>query len=280
MTTTQEQKPQSDASRIAGEMIALSTAAVAPITKGDAHFMVVPNNCQHIDITQTVEKARPSPSRKRGTIHVKDLDSLLMAISDNDGPSTYVFADPDSTTITAVFNDTRAKEGGWRDHRATYKAEHTPEFLRWIANNGQGKAKGQSEFAEFIEDNLADIQDNAQQLLEVATTIEATSGIEFKSSKRLENGQVQLTYNEVIDARAGSSGSLSIPKEFTLGLRIFKNGEGYKLKARLKYRLNGGLVKFWYELDRPERAVEDAFAGYVAKVRELHGNKLLIGSPD
>ena len=35
----------------------------------------------------------------------------------------------------------------------------------------------------------------------------------------------------------------------------------------------------WYELDRPERAVEDAFAGYVNTVREQSGYAVLIGRP-
>jgi hypothetical protein len=65
-----------------------------------------------------------------------------------------------------------------------------------------------------------------------------------------------------------------------LGLRIFKNGEGYKLKARLKYRLAGGGVKFWYELDRPERAIENAFAGYIEKVQADSGYRVLIGNPN
>ena len=62
-------------------------------------------------------------------------------------------------------------------------------------------------------------------------------------------------------------------------MRILKNGGGYILKARLKYRLNAGAVKFWYELDRPEKSVEDAFAGYVAEVREKSGYTVLIGMP-
>ena len=137
----------------------------------------------------------------------------------------------------------------------------------------------QSEFAEWIEDNMADIQDpGAAQLLDVATTIQATTGINFSSAKRLQNGQVQLQYTETIEARAGATGALEIPREFTLGLRIFKNGGGYLLKARLKYRLHSGGVKFHYELDRPERSVEDAFAGYVAILREKSGYQVLLGS--
>jgi hypothetical protein len=88
---------------------------------------------------------------------------------------------------------------------------------------------------------------------------------------------VQLGYTEVIDAKAGADGALTIPREFTLGLRLFKNGGGYALKARLKYRLGGGNVKFWYELDRPERAIEDAFNGYIEQVKTESGYSVLIG---
>ena len=73
--------------------------------------------------------------------------------------------------------------------------------------------------------------------------------------------------------------NITIPKEFELGLRLFKNGDGYKLKARLKYRLVQGGIKFWYELDRPERAIEDAFNGYIDKVKAESGYTVLVGSP-
>jgi hypothetical protein len=36
-------------------------------------------------------------------------------------------------------------------------------------------------------------------------------------------------------------------------------------------------VKFWYELDRPERAIEDAFKGYIEQVKTESGYSVLIG---
>lgn len=264
-----------------GELIATLSAASLEVRDNDGcRHIVMPEGYQALDITKAIEQAQPTPNRKRGTVSVKDIPSLLLICADQAAPATgYLYADPDSRTIVAMFNDHRGADAGWRDHRANFQAEYTPEFSRWLANNGSGKARGQTEFAEFIEDNLADITEPfAQQLLNVATTIQATTGINFSSAKRLQDGQTQLAYSETINATAGSDGALSIPKEFTLGLRIFKNGAGYLLKARLKYRLNSGAVKFWYELDRPERAVEDAFAGYVAEVREKSGYAVLIGS--
>ncbi len=248
------------------EVARLATAGLEPKRVANTVHLVVPERYKHIDITDLVNRAEPAPRRKSGTVQLGDLNSLLQYMADQGAQDIgYVYADPDRRTITAVFNDQKGSPG-WRDHRAEYTAALTPEAKRWLENNS--KELSQMEFAEFIEDNLADLHGaEGETLLAVATTIVASTGINFSSARRLDNGQTQLIYNENIDARAGADGSLVIPKTFTLGLRLFKNGEGYKLTARLKYRLHGQAVKFRYELDRPEKALEDAFAGYVEQVR-------------
>jgi len=270
----------SETMQLSAVLSALATAATAPVEIDGHHFVMVPPNYTAKNITKDVEEAQPTPSRKRGRIELKDVASLLAYAKDQQATGTgYIYADPDTRTITAVFNDNRDLVlAGWRDHKATYKAEFTPEFRNWL---DKSKAPmGQTEFAEFIEDNFADITEPAaQHMLEMATTIQAKTDINFASAKRLQNGQVQLQYTETIDARAGANGAMEIPKEFALGLRIFKNGGGYKLKARLKYRLHSGNVKFWYELDRPERAIEDAFSGYVEVLTKESGYQVLLGSP-
>lgn len=266
--------------QLTGMLTALAAACTDVHEHGNYMHAIVPQGYKLEDISAAVEKAQAVPQRKRGTVQLKDIASLLSYAEDQDASNTgYLYADPDMRTITAVFNDHRGQDdAGWRDHRATYKAEYTPEFAKWLAKNGV--AMTQTEFAEFVEDNFADITEPAaQHLLEMATTIQAKTDINFASAKRLQNGQVQLQYTETINASAGANGAMEIPKEFALGLRIFKNGEGYKLKARLKYRLHSGAIKFWYELDRPERAVEDAFAGYVDELRDKSAYAVLLGAP-
>ncbi len=255
---------------------ALATASMEPVNVDGHHFVMVPPNYSAKDITDLVEKAQPAPNRQRGTVNVKDVASLLAYCADQTAQGDgYIYANPDERTLTAVFNDQRG-EPGWRDHRCHYRAEYTPEFAKWMGNDK--KQFDQTGFSEFIEDNFADVAEPAAQgLLDVATTIQAKTDINFSSAKRLQNGQVQLQYTENIDARAGVNGALEIPKEFTLGLRIFKNGGGYKIKARLKYRLHAGQIKFWYELDRVERSIEDAFGGYIEQVREASGYVVLLG---
>jgi uncharacterized protein YfdQ (DUF2303 family) len=265
---------------IAEHLMNQAAAALKPEAVGHAHFVNVPPGYSHKDVTELVRKAAPAPHRKQGVIELASVDSFITFCKEQQREATgYIYANPDTRTMTAVFNDNRSADAGWRDHQAKFQAKFTPEFQRWLENNGHNKAKGQTDFAEFIEDNLADITEPAaQQLLEVASTIQAKSDINFSSAKRLHDGQVQLGYTETINASAGANGALQIPKEFALGLRIFKNGEGYKLRARLKYRLGNGQVKFWYELDRPERAVEDAFAGYVDAVSKQSGYVVLLGN--
>lgn len=277
-TILESQEAPAEALQMASLLASTIAGALSPYQAGDAWLVNLPAGYQQKDITSLVEHARDTPFRKRGTVALGDVPSLIAYCKDQAGTHDgYIYADPDARCITAVFNDHRhADYAGWRDHRATFVAEFTPEFKLWM--QGNKAQKSQTDFAEFLEDNLADLQgDDAALLLNVATTIQATSGINFASARRLQDGQTQLTYNEIIDAKAGADGALKIPQTFTLGLRIFKNGDAYKLTARLKYRLGGGAVKFWYELERPERAVEDAFMGYVAEVREKSGYAVLIG---
>jgi uncharacterized protein YfdQ (DUF2303 family) len=273
--------------QLTGMLTALASSCTSVHEDGSYMHAIVPQGFKLENISKAVESMQAIPNRKSGTVQLKDLDSLILYCEDQDSASDmqqsgstigYIYADPDSRKITAVFNDQRGQEPGWRDHRAEFKAEFTPEFTKWVSRNAQQFT--QTEFAEFIEDNMADITaPEASTLLEMATTIQATTGIDFSSAKRLQNGQVQLQYTETINATAGANGALEIPKEFALGLRIFKNGDGYKLKARLKYRLHSGSVKFWFELDRHERAVEDAFSGYIETVREKAPYKVLLGTP-
>lgn len=281
-TNTIEKAATGEILQLTGMLTALAGAATGVHESGDYMHAVVPTGYKLENISELVERMQPTPRRKKGTVALKSVQSLLdyceTQKADGSGATGLIYADIDARKITAVFNDQAASDPGWRDHRAEFYAEFTPEFEKWLKANKV--PHGQSEFAEFIEDNLVDITEpSAQTLLEVATTIQAKTDINFSSAKRLQNGQVQLQYTENIDARAGAAGALEIPKEFALGLRIFKNGDGYKLRARLKYRLHAGSVKFWFELDRPERAIEDAFNGYVTKVSENSGYLVLIGRP-
>lgn len=257
------------------KLSAMATAAQAIQTHCATSHLILPEGYKHVDITAAIEKAQEFSNRKHGTVQISDLDSFLQYASDQQQSGTgYIYADPEKRTLTAIFNDYgHVEQHGWRDFRAVYTAELSREFGTWLGNNK--KQMEQEDFAIFLEDNIADVcEPSGEVLLAIALTLQAKTEVNFSSSKRLDNGQVQFSYTENVDARAGV-GLIEIPREFKIGLRLFKNGEGYKVRARLKYRLNGGKLKFWYELDRPENAIEDAFKAYIDKARESSYRVLL-----
>lgn len=258
---------------------AMQDAATAIQEINGTTHLVVPDGYKHIDLTAAIEQAGAAPMRKKGAVHLGDLASFNIYVADQGSPvDTYIYADPDSRTLTAVLNEhvKSQRATGWRDHRAVYKAELSREFTTWMQFNK--KPMEQEDFAIFLEDNIADVvEPSGEQLLQIALTLQAKTEVNFSSHKRLDNGQIQFAYSETVDARAGT-GMIEIPREFTIGLRLFKNGDGYKVRARLKYRLGGGKLKFWYELDRAENAIEDAFQAYVNHARE-NGFTVLIGKP-
>jgi uncharacterized protein YfdQ (DUF2303 family) len=279
-TATQSQEHLEVSSSAIAQLGALTVAASNVRSIGDAHFLILPPEFKHLDVTKQIEEALPEPHRKRGAVTLADLPSFLKYVADQGTTDDcYIYADPDTRTLVAVLNDHGIDHGGmpgWRDFRATYTAALSREFAGWYKNDRQPME--QEAFATFLEDNVADIAEpSGETMLQVALTLSAKTEVAFSSHRRLDNGQVQLTYTETIDARAGA-GDILIPREFALGLRLFKNGEGYKVRARLKYRLAGGKVKFWYELDRAENAIEDAFKAYVEQARES-GFTILIGKP-
>lgn len=252
---------------------------------GNTSYVIVPEGYQLQDISKSIEQNLEAPHRRKGTVNFQDCQSFIDYINSHKVFDIgTIYADTNNLSFTCILNDhgpthVKYKESddaesimaptecattpGWKDFVAKFSPEKTKEFTKWVSFNN--KDLTQTEFAEFIEDNLADLQDSGS-LLEVATTIQATTGIHFSSAKRLQDGQTQLTYNESIETKAGADGNMKIPKTFDIGLRIFKNGSGYKLKARLKYRLHGGKILFRYEIERVEVAIEDAFKDYITEL--------------
>jgi uncharacterized protein YfdQ (DUF2303 family) len=143
----------------------------------------------------------------------------------------------------------------WCGHQVNYTPVETEEWKTW--RDGDKHVFNQAEFAEFLDNNLLDIiEPAAADLLEIAKTLEARKSVNFKSGVRLENGDHALTWEETTAAKAGVKGELDIPGAFTLMFPLYRGGNPAELTARLRYRIDGGHVVFWFELIRPHKVVE------------------------
>lgn len=258
-------------------------------------LIVLPKDFAH----HSLEHLLPTPVRKKGTIVLDDAASfskLVLLHGATDRTVVYCEANyPEGKfKMTAVINDHTKEAAAWRDHVVVFSPSQTEEWKTWFKKDSE--QMGQLTFAQFLEENIGDINSVAvsegnatskpdmsptgSQMLEMALNLEATNDVRFKSYNRLTDGSINLVFvNQTDDATAKQ---MKLFERFTLGVAPFFNGDAYRLDARLRYRVdtNAGTVKFWYELIKPEKVLQDAAEGEVAKIQEeLKDYTILFGNP-
>jgi uncharacterized protein YfdQ (DUF2303 family) len=166
-----------------------------------------------------------------------------------------IFIDEENASFTAILDYHFTDTPGWKKHVSKFTPAKTPEWQSWLANDK--KVMSQEDFGRFIENNIAEIQTpSGAEMLEIALSIQAKTEVKFSRATRLDNGQLQIGYNEVTNGTAGINGQLKIPEKFTIGLRLFRGVAPYKIDARLRYRIKEGNLSLWYELIRPHAVID------------------------
>ncbi len=164
------------------------------------------------------------------------------------------------------------------DHLAYLDLTRSPEWNTWAGKSE--KPMNQQEFAEFLEDNANDIlQPGPAEMLEVATSLHATTGATFRRATNLANGQVQMQFDENIEAKC-AGGTKEVPTTFQIGVRPFMGTERYPVDCRLRYRVQGGSLSFHFKTLHLDTITEAALDGIVAKVKDETGIAPALGSHD
>ncbi|WP_028499670.1 DUF2303 family protein [Microvirgula aerodenitrificans] len=233
---------------------------------------------------------RWEPLRKTGSVVLHQLDSLLAFVKEHKEGGTQLIVDADygqgRTQFRAVINGHTGAEPGFCDFTALYAPLKTVDWSNWLASNG--KKMGQEEFARFLQDNIANIAsqnpaDTSRQypaaaaLLEFASNLEMTSTVRFRSSTRVQNGQVQFEFVEEGDNN--TKGRLEMFERFGLGLQPFAGGDAYFIEAFLRFRIdrNSGELKLWYDLNRPDKALESATEKMIERIKAESGVPVYFG---
>jgi len=242
------------------------------------YYVVVAGGQPHrIDLTGP--EFQDLPKRKAGTTTVRDVASFASYWGKHSVAASEVYADRDRLTVTAVLDAHGGTTPNWGGHRLVLALKHSSAWTAW--KGADGREMTQAAFAEFLEDNRADIsRPTAAAMLEVAQSIQAVSKVDFASGFRLVDGQRRLTYTETIDAKAGQRGELAIPAEIVLRLPVFNGATvGDELTARFRHRIADGQLRLSYRLDRPDDVVDAAFEGVVSEVAEQCAATVLRGTP-
>jgi uncharacterized protein YfdQ (DUF2303 family) len=255
----------------------LANADPVPLDRNTLYSLALPHGGAHMVLDTEQYGARPS--RPRATYRPATVDALMAVIERYKDEDTTIWVHPTSGRTIAVFNDNADDTAGWRDHRAELVLQPTPEWLHWESKDNIQMS--QEAFAEHIEDGLLElVEPAAADMLELAQTVEATKGANFRSAIRLQDGQVQAKYEETIDAKAGQSGQLTIPTEFTLAIAPFLGENPYSVSARFRYRLNSGRLTLGYRLERPDAVIRDALTKIAERLSTHFADiPILIGEP-
>ena len=99
----------------------------------------------------------------------------------------------------------------------------------------------------------------------------------YKSNIRTQSGGVNLTF--VNDDDAQTVESMKLFEKISIGIPVFWGGAAYRIDARLRYRVKDGGLKFWYELIRADKVMEDATKTMIEKIKADTGVPLFFGRP-
>lgn len=267
----------SEATLAAAAELGQAAGAPAELEIGKVYSLGIGTNHRLIDLT--TDQYRDRPKRTAGDVVVDDVDSLHRYWQIFAGTQAQVYASREQLRLVAVLDHPDELDTDWADHRIILPLKHSEAWTAWKTRDNH--LSSQADFAEFLEDNRADIfAPPSADLLEVAQSLQATTSASFKSGYKLVNGQRQLTYTEQVNATAGENGTLEIPAEFTLRLPVFRGAPvADELVARLRYRVADGRLAIGYKLNRPAEVVDAAFNGVIDAVTELIGRPVLRGTP-
>lgn len=268
----------------------VALAEPTELEPGKTYAVALPDGGKVQIIDRDLDDYRDRPRRKRGTYTVHNATSFVTYLEKHMLPETEIWANILNSTITGVINahsdinDQGDAEGpaGWEDHVVRFHLQKTPAWTAWKARDGV--MAGQLDLAAHIEDRIIDIvsvdgSPSGADMLEVAQTFHATSKVAYSSSQRLSTGEVQLTYSEEGDAKAGRKGQLAIPEKFIVALQPYEGSPIYRVPARFRYRVRDTELEIGYALERPEDVLRTAFTDFVEQIATETSRKVMHGTP-
>lgn len=178
---------------------------------------------------------------------------------------TTIFADPNKFQLRCVIDYHEDRKPGRCAHAIQFNVPFSEQWSRWRGIDG--KPMGQAEFAEFIEENCQDcVEPPSAVFLDMVTNLQSKKKVAFESGVRLQDGSNQLVYAEEIETKG--RGTMLVPSEFSIGVPIFLNGEAYKVRALLRYRIAEGTIAFTVKLHRRTFLEQTAFKDICEKVTQ------------
>jgi len=262
-------------------------------------IVVLPKGRETWDLKEFVDQYRTHPERRQGVADLGDLESFIAHAKRFADKDSALFATPKPARLVSVLDYHAAGADGrprFGKHRGQYSFPFSQEWLAWVGQNK--KAMSQTDFAEFVEQHLIDVIDpgtaggtakvlsekigltfaSPPKLLELSRGLTIREGVRVKNAMNLASGEAQVFFQSEHADEQGAP--LKVPGAFLLAIPVFKNDAIYQLAVRLRYRLAGGALTWFYELYREDRLFDDAFELACKKAADDTGLPLFVGTPE
>ncbi|MCJ8517790.1 uncharacterized protein YfdQ (DUF2303 family) [Pseudorhizobium tarimense] len=257
--------------RDAGVTVQNITPPNIPGLPSSVPVIIDPKSGSAKSVKSLVEEWRETPDRKRGTAKVHTLESFIHLVDRHKTEDSVIFADIDwqKPSLTAIIDYHEKGNGGEADngkHRIYYPFPLSEEWKEWVRFNGQPMKQG--EFAEFIEDRIAELatpheeevadwQDKLggkvaypNEIVMLSRGLKVNAETKVVNHVTLSSGEAQITFEE--EHRDQNGQKLVVPSLFIIKLPPFFRGEAVRVPVRLRYRVQAGSLIWFYQLYRPD----------------------------
>lgn len=190
------------------------------------------------------------------------VEGRSIAFANRDGGIKAIF-DYHEESFKDDAGDDALGRAGRAEHVATFTPRHTAAWAAWVGANG--RTLTQEQFLEFLEERMGEIAEpDGADLNEVVRFFRVKADVGFQSGQNLTNGTVNLVWTEDAAATGGSTGQLSVPTEFVILLKPYRDMQEAKaFTARLRWRLSKPKVSFSFHL------VPEQLSDYLDELNEL-----------
>lgn len=272
-----------------------------PDGKLQAPAIVLPKGLELKSVKALLDEYRTAPERRKGTAVLKDSDSFIAFVNRFKDAQSVIFADPDKEepVLLAVLDYNEEEPNGkarFGQHRAQYDFPLSDEWTVWTAKDKDPMS--QQGFAEFLEDHIIDVLDpsdigltmkeygervqatfvGASKLMELSRGLSVRVNSDVSQAQTLASGERTLHFSTQHTDEKGLP--LKVPDAFVIAIPVFRGGALYQVAVRLRYRVQGPKLSWFFELARTDAVFDDAFKGACREAERETKCPLFYGTPE
>lgn len=250
-----------------------------------------------VDIFTEAQKWRNAPARRTGTGKAFTLASFIDLTKRHADEHSVVFASviSDNPSLTAVLDYHKTTgEARFGKHRFTYDFPLSDEWKAW--KGGDGKPVSQLEFAQWVEDHIAELASpydtertqfepliqtsfgNPNEIARIARGLQINVESKVSDIRTLQSGEAQIIFEET--HKDGDGRPLKVPGLFMLSIPLFVGGDAIRVPARLRYRKSGQSLSWSYHLYRWQDALRNALVLALEEVAKETASPVYEGQPE